>query len=172
MRLKRQQNQQVTIGDYQYTIRPLGAMNATYIFGDLCSIVLPIIGTAAVADGKKDEASALSMFDGVSLETDSLISALSRIDGPILTKLVTEMCLTHSNVSYYIDETNTWKPLDRDDFDEIFCMDLKGMLLLCVKVIQQNFGNFFDGLGTLFGDLTKKAPASQSKPTASLTANA
>lgn len=43
MRLKRMEAQDVSIGEIRFKVRPLGAMNAAYVFGDVTAIVLPII---------------------------------------------------------------------------------------------------------------------------------
>ena len=74
-----------------------GARDATYIFGDVASIILPILGTVSVASNDKD-AIHMEMFDGMDMDKDSLVKALGRIDGRTLSKLVNELLLSHSNV--------------------------------------------------------------------------
>lgn len=44
----------ITVGEYQFKVRPFGAKDATYIFGDVASIILPILGTVSVASDDKD----------------------------------------------------------------------------------------------------------------------
>lgn len=61
----------ITVGEYQFKIRPFGAKDATYIFGDVASIILPILGTVSVASDDKDAVN-MEMFDGI--EVDFLIS--------------------------------------------------------------------------------------------------
>ena len=51
MKMKRMEMQETVVGDYTFRIRPLGAMNAAYIFGDVAAVVLPIIGTVALSSG-------------------------------------------------------------------------------------------------------------------------
>mgnify|MGYP006999462742 CR=1 FL=1 len=42
MKMKRMEMRDVSIGEYQFKIRPFGAKDALYIFGDVASILLPI----------------------------------------------------------------------------------------------------------------------------------
>ena len=56
-----------------------------------------------------------------------------------------------------------------DDFDEIFCQYLAGMLNLCAEVIRLNFSGFFKDASTLFGGLIKVRRAGSSNSTESST---
>lgn len=174
MRLKRMDAKDVSIGELLFKIRPLGAMNAAYVFGDVTSIVLPILGTVAISKGteeEKKEAASLEMFKDMPLDTESLANALGKINGQKLTVLLDELVLKYGNVSYQ-DETGTWSVLVRSDFDELFCADLVGAMKLCAAVIQQNYSGFFDGLSALFGNRTNGAQEERSKNTEALTQNA
>ena len=53
MKMKRMEMRDITVGEYQFKIRPFGAKDATYIFGDVASIILPILGTVSVASNDK-----------------------------------------------------------------------------------------------------------------------
>lgn len=164
MRLKRMEAQDVSIGEIRFKVRPLGAMNAAYVFGDVTAIVLPIMGTVAVSSGNDDEASGMEMFQGMNLDSESLANALGKINGQKLTALLDELVLKYGNVSFQ-DEDDHWVVLTRNDFDEIFCADLIGAVKLCAAVIRQNYSGFFDGLSTLFGNLMSGTQAAQSKNT-------
>ena len=83
MKMKRMEMRDITVGEYQFKIRPFGARDATYIFGDVASIILPILGTVSVASNDKD-AIHMEMFDGMDMDKDSLVKALGRIDGRTL----------------------------------------------------------------------------------------
>ena len=137
MRLKRMEAQDVSIGEIRFKVRPLGAMNAAYVFGDVTAIVLPIMGTVAVSSGNDDEASGMEMFQGMNLDSESLANALGKINGQKLTALLDELVLKYGNVSFQ-DEDDHWVVLTRSDFDEIFCADLIGAVKLCAAVIRQN----------------------------------
>lgn len=164
MRLKRMEAQDVSIGEIRFKVRPLGAMNAAYVFGDVTAIVLPIMGTVAVSSGNDDEASGMEMFQGMNLDSESLANALGKINGQKLTALLDELVLKYGNVSFQ-DEDDHWAVLTRSDFDEIFCADLIGAVKLCAAVIRQNYSGFFDGLSTLFGNLMSGTQAALSKNT-------
>ncbi len=164
MRLKRMEAQDVSIGEIRFKVRPLGAMNAAYVFGDVTAIVLPIMGTVAVSSGNDEEASDMEMFQGMNLDSESLANALGKINGQKLTTLLDELVLKYGNVSFQ-DEDDHWVVLTRSDFDEIFCADLIGAVKLCAAVIRQNYSGFFDGLSTLFGNLMSGTQAARSKNT-------
>lgn len=171
MKLKRMKTKEVTVGDYKFTLRPLPAFDASYIFGDVVSVVMPMLTAITLSGGqdKVDIAKGMDAFQGVSFDANSVIAALSRVDGRTLTSLMKELLLTHNNVSIYDDETNTWSPFTKDDFDEVFCMYIAGALKLCTEVILQNYGNFFSDLGTLFGKLIRDAINKTSESLESLT---
>ena len=80
MKMKRMEMRDITVGEYQFKIRPFGAKDATYIFGDVASIILPILGTVSVASDDKDAVN-MEMFDGMDMDKDSLVKALARING-------------------------------------------------------------------------------------------
>lgn len=164
MRLKRMEAQDVSIGEIRFKVRPLGAMNAAYVFGDVTAIVLPIMGTVAVSSGNDEEASDMEMFQGMNLDSESLANSLGKINGQKLTTLLDELVLKYGNVSFQ-DEDDHWVVLTRSDFDEIFCADLIGAVKLCAAVIRQNYSGFFDGLSTLFGNLMSGTQAARSKNT-------
>lgn len=158
----------ITVGEYQFKVRPFGAKDATYIFGDVASIILPILGTVSVASDDKDAVN-MEMFDGMDMDKDSLVKALARINGNALSKLVSELLLDHSNIRVLDPEKNTYEVMGEDDFDEIFCQYLAGMLNLCAEVIRLNFSGFFKDASTLFGGLIKVRRAGSSNSTESST---
>lgn len=170
MKMKRMEMRDVSIGEYQFKIRPFGAKDALYIFGDVASILLPILGSVAVASDDKD-AVEMEMFDGVDLDTESLTKALGRINGKALSKLVSELILEHSNVSYRDPDRGSYQPVTEDEFDEIFCQYLAGMFSLCAEIIKLNFSGFFKDASTLFGGLIKVRRGDRSKNTENSTTN-
>ena len=168
MKMKRMEMRDITVGEYQFKIRPFGARDATYIFGDVASIILPILGTVSVASNDKD-AIHMEMFDGMDMDKDSLVKALGRIDGRTLSKLVNELLLSHSNVRVLNPENGVYEVMNEDAYDEIFCQYLAGMLTLCTEVIRLNFSGFFSDASTLFGRLFKVRHAGSSNNTESST---
>ena len=168
MKLKRMEMRDITVGEYRFKVRPFGAKDSIYIFGDVASIILPILGTVSVASDNKDAVS-MEMFDGMDMDKDSLVKALGRINGKALSKLVSELLLEHSNVLALNPEDGRCKVMTEDDFDEIFCQYLAGMLNLCAEVIRLNFSGFFKDASTLFGGLIKVRRAGSSNSTESST---
>lgn len=168
MKMKRMEMRDIAVGEYQFKIRPFGAKDAIYIFGDVASIILPILGTVSVASDDKDAVS-MEMFDGMDMDKDSLVKALARINGNALSKLVSELLLDHSNIRILNTESNAYEVMSEDDFDEIFCQYLAGMLSLCAEVIRLNFSGFFKDASTLFGGLIKVRQAGSSNNTESST---
>lgn len=168
MKMKRMEMRDITVGEYQFKIRPFGAKDATYIFGDVASIILPILGTVSVASDDRDAVN-MEMFDGMDMDKDSLVKALARINGNALSKLVSELLLDHSNIRVLDPEKNTYEVMGEDDFDEIFCQYLAGMLTLCAEVVRLNFSGFFSDASTLFGRLFKVRHAGSSNSTESST---
>ena len=168
MKLKRMEMRDITVGEYRFKVRPFGAKDFIYIFGDVASIILPILGTVSVASDNKDAVS-MEMFDGMDMDKDSLVKALGRINGKALSKLVSELLLEHSNVLALNPEDGRYKVMTEDDFDEIFCQYLAGMLNLCAEVIRLNFSGFFKDARTLFGGLIKVRRAGSSNSTESST---
>ena len=113
MKLKRMEAKEVCIGDVIFHIRPLGAMNAAYVFGDVTSIVLPVLGTVAVANGDdaKEKAMSLDTFRDMKLDTESLSTALGKINGQKLTTLIDELVLRfRKSLSRPKTETGTPSP--------------------------------------------------------------
>ena len=161
MKLKRMEMRDVSVGEYRFKIRPFGAKDSTYIFGDVASIILPILGTVSVATNSKDAVS-MEVLDGIDMDKESLVKALSRVNGSALTKLVSELLLEHSNVLTLNPETGVYKVMTEDDFDEIFCQNLARMFGLCAEVIRLNYSGFFNDASTLFGNLFKVHQAGRS----------
>ena len=124
----------------------------------------------AVASDDKD-AVEMEMFDGVDLDTESLTKALGRINGKALSKLVSELILEHSNVSYRDPDRGSYQPVTEDEFDEIFCQYLAGIFSLCAEIIKLNFSGFFKDASTLFGGLIKVRRGDRSKNTENSTTN-
>jgi hypothetical protein len=177
MKLKRMTSQEVPIGEEVFHVRPLAAMDSAQVFGDVTSVILPIAGVVAISSGDEEERKSsveLDMFKGFNLDTESLMTALGKIDGRQVTRLMSELLLEHSNVSFLDTDQSpaVWRPMLKADFDELFCMDLLGAFRLCLAVIKQNYSNFFSDMSTLFGGHVKVSKEAQSKTTENSTESA
>ena len=83
MKLKRMTSQEVPIGEEVFHVRPLAAMDSAQVFGDVTSVILPIAGVVAISSGDEEERKSsveLDMFKGFNLDTESLMTALGKID--------------------------------------------------------------------------------------------
>lgn len=173
--LKRMKSEEVVVGKLRFRIRPFGAMNATHVFGDLVSVVLPVIGTASLTSGiedikNMDSESIQKLVDG--LDTGSIVDALAKINGDVMADIVSELVVDYKNVSFEDEDSGEWRIMTSEDFDELFCMFFAGILKLCASVVKQNFGSFFGDVAALFGGLLKKVAEKKTSPTTgSLTKN-
>ena len=78
MKMKRMEMRDITVGEYQFKVRPFGAKDATYIFGDVASIILPILGTVSVASDDKDAVN-MEMFDGMDMDKEQFYRTMYRM---------------------------------------------------------------------------------------------
>lgn len=103
MKMKRMEMRDIAVGEYQFKIRPFGAKDATYIFGDVASIILPILGTVSVASDDKDAPISIgkeksekvrfgSVYDGLYV-TDAQRQAKAELDAITLTSQSSQECL-------------------------------------------------------------------------------
>ena len=116
MKLKRMTSQEVPIGEEVFHVRPLAAMDSAQVFGDVTSVILPIAGVVAISSGDEEERKSsveLDMFKGFNLDTESLMTALGKIDGRQVTRLMSELLLEHSNVSFLDTDQSpaVWRPM-------------------------------------------------------------
>ena len=74
-----------------------------------------IAGVVAISSGDEEERKSsveLDMFKGFNLDTESLMTALGKIDGRQVTRLMSELLLEHSNVSFLDTDQSpaVWRP--------------------------------------------------------------
>lgn len=154
--LKRMIVEDVVVNGTTFKISPLPAFFSAKVFGDLVSTVFPIIGAASLASG----VSSLDLSSGnleeaaASLDEDSIVSALGKINGDVLVRIISELLLDYQNVR--IMDGVEWRAMTREDFDEIFCMSVFGVFELSAAVIAQNYRSFFGDVDALFGRLKKE----------------
>lgn len=172
--LKRMIVEDAVINGTTFKISPLPAFFSAKVFGDLVSAVLPIVGAASLASGVSSlDLSSINLEDAAgSFDEDSIVSALGKINGDVLVRIVSELLLDYQNVR--IMDGVEWRVMTREDFDEIFCMSVFGIFELSAAVIAQNYRSFFGDVAALFGRLKKarldKDKEKTSLDTASLTA--
>lgn len=152
--MKRQDPVTKTIGNYNFYIRPFGAMTASKMTGDLAALVTPMLGAVAPVVGKY-----LNAEDGSLLDVDVadlgpvLTSAFTSLTGDNLERMMGQLLIDHKNIYFDSIDDHDVKLLDRDEVDEIFCMELQDMFLLAFEVLKLNYSGFFRKLASRYGDL-------------------
>ena len=154
--LKRMVVEDDVINGTTFKISPLPAFFSAKVFGDLVSAILPIAGAASLASGVStlDLSSGSLKAAAESLDDDSIVSTLGKINGDTLVRIVSELLLDYKNVR--IMDGTEWRVMTREDFDEIFCMAVFGIFELSAAVIKQNYKSFFVDVAALFGKLAKE----------------
>ena len=142
-----------TVGDYEFAITPFPAFKAANISGELAAVLSPLAGAVAplVGAALKDGESA-SVMDMDVTEAAKALSSCSGISGDKLESLMKRLLLGgHISVKYEADGKPRTDRLNEDLANELFCGDVQDMYVLCVHVIQINFGGFFKRLAALSG---------------------
>lgn len=162
-----------TIGEYNFYIRPFGAMTASKMTGDLAALVTPMLGAVAPVIGKY-----LNTEDGSLLDIDVgdlgpvLTNAFTSLTGDNLERMMSQLLIDHKNIHFDSTESREVKLLNRDELDEIFCMELQDMFLLAFEVLKLNYSGFFRKLASRYGNLDgilEKLASKNSSDTASAT---
>ena len=143
-----------TIGDYNFYIRPFGAMTASKMTGDLAALVTPMLGAVAPLIGKQLNAEDGSLLD-INVEDlgPALTGVFSTLTGDNLERMMGQLLIDHKNIHFDSIENKEVKLLDRDELDEIFCMELQDMFILAFEVLKLNYSGFFRKLASRYGDL-------------------
>ncbi len=141
------------IGECTFYIKPFPAFVSSNISGEIATVIIPVLGALApLMGGNGDD------FDIGNVNVEDAIPAISNvlsdISGDKIEKLMKKLLINYKNISVECEATNgETKVLDYDLANEIFCMELENMYILCYEVIRLNYGGFFEKLGTRFGNL-------------------
>lgn len=159
-----------TVSGVKFQITPFAAMDSIAVFGALTTIIVPVLKLIVPAmsqyvDAEKSKNSKVATGSesidvgaiASNITTDDIAGAINGLSGQQLVMLFKELLIDYDNVVFVDeDEPDTqmrYKHLDLDSFNEIFCQNLGAAVSLCVKVINLNYSNFFDGLGIQSGAL-------------------
>lgn len=156
-----------TVSGVKFQITPFAAMDSIAVFGSLTAIIVPVLKLlvpamsqyvdAEKAKGKKSGGAVDVNAIASNITTDDIASAINGLSGRQLVMLFKELLIDYDNVVFVDDDEPDpqmrYKHLDLDSFNEIFCQNLGAAVSLCVKVINMNYSNFFDGLGIQSGAL-------------------
>lgn len=159
--MKQLESREVHIGENTFYIRPLPAMKAANVSGELANLILPVLSGLAplagmVTDGK-------DLFD-IDLEQagPAISGAFSNLSGDKLEKVLRLLLLTGGNIAVEQPDEKAEK-LTEDLLNEVFCENVQDMFILAFEVIRSNYNGFFKKLAARFGPgletLTKKLAA-------------
>jgi len=144
------------LGDVIFHVRPLPALTAANISGELFGTLLPALGSLAPMMGEKTDPASLLDIDSAEA-AKALAKGMSSISGDKLEYLLKKLLIQHRNISFeQVGPFDAKKPdpqvLTEDIANELFCGDVQDMFILAFDVIKSNYSGFFEKLGSLFGD--------------------
>lgn len=144
------------IGESTFYIKPFPAFVSANISGELAALITPMLsGLAPLVGGLGDDGGSFDIGN-VNIEDamPAVSNAFAGLSGDKFEKLMKKLLIDHKNVSVECEATNgEAKVLTYDLANEVFCMEIEDMYILCFEVIRLNFGGFFKKLGIRFGNL-------------------
>lgn len=151
--MKQQEATRVSIGDYNFYIRPFPALTAANMTGDLANMAMPLLTALAPIIGnqikEEDEGSNV-------LDTDvapAISGAFSTLNGDKLERLMRKLLIDQRNIAYEGIGDEKPKPMEKNDLNEIFCGNVQDMFILAYHVIKLNYAGFFEKIASRFGSL-------------------
>ena len=156
-----------TVSGVKFQVTPFAAMDSIAVFGALTTILVPVLKLivpamsqyvdAEKAKGNKAKGGVDVNAIASNITTDDIAGAINGLSGQQLVMLFKELLIDYDNIVFVDDDEPDpqmrYKRLDLDSFNEIFCQNLGAAVSLCIKVINLNYSNFFDGLGIQSGAL-------------------
>lgn len=160
------------IGGKMFYIKPFPAFTAANLSGELAAVIAPLLGSLIPLfgndSGEEKQEKKNIMDTDVNDALPGLASAFSTLSGDKFEDIMKKLLINSKNISYE-DNNGNVKVMTYDDANEIFCMDIDEMYMLCFEVIKINFGGFFKKLGARSGNLReiiqKVAPSTASTET-------
>ena len=155
--MKQQEPRIVKVGENTFYIRPLPAMRAANLTGELGALVIPLLSgltpiLAAVDD--KEEGKGLLDVD-ITSAVPAIAGAFSTLSGDKLEAVLRHLLITGGNIA--IEEPGAKvETLSEDLLNETFCTDVQDMFILAFEVIRTNYKGFFSKLGGRFGQAIAK----------------
>lgn len=140
---RRMNGKEVSVGGEIYVLYPFPAFTAANLSGEIAGLLLPAVG--ALAPLFKDKK--LSLDDDLNNIAPQLSAAFAGLSGDKLEKLLKKLLCSQNIVP---KSTGEW--LTEDQADEIFCGQVDMMYVLAFHVLKENFGGFFERVGSLFGE--------------------
>ena len=152
---RRMNGKEVSVGGEIYVLHPFPAFTAANLSGELTGLLLPAVGALAPLFRDKK----LSLDDDLNNVAPQLSAAFAGLSGDKLERLLKKLLCSQNIVP---KSTGEW--LTEEQADEIFCGQVDLMYVLAFHVLKENFGGFFERVGSLFGERgqDQAAPMTQS----------
>ena len=152
--MKQLESRKVEIGENIFYIRPLPAMRAAGITGDLTALFAPIIAGLAPAASLSDKVKdGQGIFDAdIADIAPAIADGFKTLSGDKLESILRRLLLDGKNISVETPDKKV-QVLDNDVLNEVFCEDVQDMFVLAFHVIKINYNGFFKKLAAPFGKL-------------------
>lgn len=164
-RLRQLEPHKVTVGDYDFYIKPFPAFTTANLTGELASMLTPILaalmpllgGDGETEDGGEDNG---LMDMDVDKAAASIANCMDGFSGKKVEGLLKKLLISNKNIAVEIPvededgvETGEYEQeiLDMDLANELFCGEVQDMFVLAFHVIRLNFNGFFKKLGGQYG---------------------
>lgn len=159
MKMKQFDVKTVTIGEYEFYIKPFPAFKCANLSGELASLLMPVIGSLAPLIGGKDVSNIKVEEMDVETALPAVASAAQQLNGDEVESMMKKLMIDYRNVSVCGEATNgETVTLTEDLANEIFCLEIMDMYKLCIEVVKLNFKGFFSKLGIQSGSLAGIIP--------------
>jgi len=153
--MKQQDARIVKVGENTFYIRPLPALRAANLSGELAALAVPLLSglapilAAADGKGKGSEGSGLLDVD-ITDAAPAIAGAFSTLSGDKVEAILRHLLVTGGNIAIETED-GAAKVLSEDLLNETFCTDVQDMFILAFEVIRTNYNGFFKKLGGRFG---------------------
>ena len=170
--IKMMQPTEQKIGKNTFYIYPLPAFTAANLSTEIIGLLSPLVGGIAGAfknsdkDTEKEKQSLMDM--DVSEAAPYIAGAFSSLSAEKTENLLRKLLL-NKQVAVRTEESQGAFYLDEDTCNDIFCGRTQDMFILAFYVIKENYKDFFESFGSLFGGVQDTLAKIVSPDTASLT---
>lgn len=164
-RLRQLEPHKVTVGGYNFYIKPFPAFTTANLTGELASMLTPILAALLPLVGGDDEGGEDGEDNGlmdidVDKAAESISHCMDGFSGKKVEILLKKLLIANRNISVELpvedeDDMATGEyeqeVLDMDLANELFCGEVQDMFVLAFHVIKLNFNGFFKKLGGQYG---------------------
>jgi hypothetical protein len=164
-RLRQLEPHKVTVGEYNFYIKPFPAFTTANLTGELASMLTPILAAhlplvGGDNEGEEDGEDNGLMDVDVDKAAESISHCMDGFSGKKVETLLKKLLVAYRNIFVELpvedeDDMATGEyeqeVLDMDLANELFCGEVQDMFVLAFHVIKLNFNGFFKKLGGQYG---------------------